>query len=190
VTQKEKVEYEREKVRRVEGNAKKEGDLLKILVNELHREIEGKDEHLKEVMTQLREAKDDIVKLEEANGRLKGQAISKWVDAAEADFDSMFQEEFALLRGSRDPSTRQSSERHTAESTPHPPDIIFQDAEEWLDPSSPELPPNHQSLQHRASSILSKANILSKARSWHLLAGAFTALILALVYRVMVHTGV
>merc|ERR1719153_225382 len=116
-------------------------ELLKILVNELHREIEGKDDQIKEIGTQLAEAKDDIVKLEEANGMLKGQAISKWVDAAEADFDSMFQEEFALLRNSREISrsrhsemsryseiSRQSSERQTAASTPFPQDDLNQES--------------------------------------------------------------
>ena len=57
----------------------KENDLLKILVNELHREIEGKNEHTKEVTTQLAEAKDDVAKLEEANGRLKGQ-VGPWLE--------------------------------------------------------------------------------------------------------------
>ena len=46
---------------------------MKILLGELHREIDGKDENIKDLMTQLVETKDDVVKLEEANGRLKGQ---------------------------------------------------------------------------------------------------------------------
>ena len=71
----EKMEMEREKLKRALDNAKKEGELLKILVNELHREIEGKDDQIKEIGTQLAEAKDDIFKLEEANTRLKGQVV-------------------------------------------------------------------------------------------------------------------
>ena len=71
----EKMEMEREKLKRALDNAKKEGELLKILVNELHREIEGKDEQIKEIGTQLAEAKDDVLKLEEANSRLKGQVL-------------------------------------------------------------------------------------------------------------------
>ena len=70
-----KMEVEREKLKRALDNAKKEGELLKILVNELHREIEGKDEQIKEIATQLAEAKDDVLKLEEANSRLKGQVL-------------------------------------------------------------------------------------------------------------------
>ena len=91
----EKLEGEKEKLKRAVENAKvcynslitlntvsmlqKENDLLKILVNELHREIEGKNDHIKEVATQLAEAKDDVVKLEEANGRLKGQ-VGPWIE--------------------------------------------------------------------------------------------------------------
>jgi len=185
VTQKEKVEYEKEKVKRVEGNAKKESELLKILVNELHREIEGKDEHMKEIMTQLTEAKDDIVKLEEANGRLKGQAISKWVDAAEADFDSMFQEEFALLRGSRDPSIRQSSEVRTADSTPFPGDLPAQDAVERVE--SMGQPSLSQRLQERTSSLLTRvtsntSSALSRAYAYHWVLPAFIVLLLAMAY--------
>ena len=71
----EKMEMEREKLKRALDNAKKEGELLKILVNELHREIEGKDDQIKEIGTQLAEARDDIFKLEEANTRLKGQVV-------------------------------------------------------------------------------------------------------------------
>ena len=71
----EKMETEREKLKRGLDNAKKEGELLKILVNELHREIEGKDDQIKEIATQLAEAKDDVLKLEEANSRLKGQVF-------------------------------------------------------------------------------------------------------------------
>ena len=71
----EKMEMEREKLKRGLDNAKKEGELLKILVNELHREIEGKDDQIKEIATQLAEAKDDVLKLEEANSRLKGQVL-------------------------------------------------------------------------------------------------------------------
>ena len=70
-----KMEVEREKLKRALDNAKKEGELLKILVNELHREIEGKDDQIKEIGTQLAEAKDDVLKLEEANSRLKGQVL-------------------------------------------------------------------------------------------------------------------
>ena len=70
-----KMEVEREKLKRALDNAKKEGELLKILVNELHREIEGKDDQIKETATQLAEAKDDVLKLEEANSRLKGQVL-------------------------------------------------------------------------------------------------------------------
>ena len=70
-----KMEVEREKLKRALDNAKKEGELLKILVNELHREIEGKDDQIKEITTQLAEAKDDVLKLEEANSRLKGQVL-------------------------------------------------------------------------------------------------------------------
>jgi len=185
VTQKEKVEYEKEKVKRVEGNAKKENELLKILVNELHREIEGKDEHMKEIMTQLTEAKDDIVKLEEANGRLKGQAISKWVDAAEADFDSMFQEEFALLRGSRDPSIRQSSEVHTADSTPFPGDIPAQDAVERVE--SMDQPSFTQRLPERTSSLLTRvtsntSSALSRPSAYQWVLPAFIVLLLAITY--------
>ena len=69
------METEREKLKRGLDNAKKEGELLKILVNELHREIEGKDDQIKEIATQLAEAKDDVLKLEEANSRLKGQVL-------------------------------------------------------------------------------------------------------------------
>ena len=79
----EKMETEREKLKRGLDNAKKEGELLKILVNELHREIEGKDDQIKEIATQLAEAKDDVLKLEEANSRLKGQVlvcIQRYVD--------------------------------------------------------------------------------------------------------------
>ena len=71
----EKMETEREKLKRGLDNAKKEGELLKILVNELHREIDGKDDQIKEIATQLAEAKDDVLKLEEANSRLKGQVL-------------------------------------------------------------------------------------------------------------------
>ena len=66
---------EKEKLKRGLDNAKKEGELLKILVNELHREIDGKDDQIKEIATQLAEAKDDVLKLEEANSRLKGQVL-------------------------------------------------------------------------------------------------------------------
>merc|ERR1712032_1242613 len=56
----------------------------KILVNELHREIEGKDDQIKEIGTQLAEAKDDVLKLEEANGRLKGQVMFDVLGITEA----------------------------------------------------------------------------------------------------------
>jgi len=80
----EKMEMEREKLKRALDNAKKEGELLKILVNELHREIEGKDDQIKEIGTQLAEAKDDIFKLEEANTRLKGQVMLDVLGITEA----------------------------------------------------------------------------------------------------------
>merc|ERR1712083_7164 len=80
----EKMETEREKSKRGLDNAKKEGELLKILVNELHREIEGKDDQIKEIATQLAEAKDDVLKLEEANSRLKGQVMFDVLGITEA----------------------------------------------------------------------------------------------------------
>jgi len=53
-------------------------------VNELHREIEGKDDQIKEIGTQLAEAKDDVLKLEEANSRLKGQVMFDVLGITEA----------------------------------------------------------------------------------------------------------
>ena len=88
----EKMETEREKSKRGLDNAKKEGELLKILVNELHREIEGKDDQIKEIATQLAEAKDDVLKLEEANSRLKGQVlvcVQRYVDMNALNIKSM-----------------------------------------------------------------------------------------------------
>ena len=88
----EKMETEREKLKRGLDNAKKEGELLKILVNELHREIEGKDDQIKEIATQLAEAKDDVLKLEEANSRLKGQVlvcVQHYVDMNALNIKSM-----------------------------------------------------------------------------------------------------
>ena len=88
----EKMETEREKLKRGLDNAKKEGELLKILVNELHREIEGKDDQIKEIATQLAEAKDDVLKLEEANSRLKGQVlvcVQRYVDMNALSIKSM-----------------------------------------------------------------------------------------------------
>merc|ERR1712080_474912 len=78
------MEVEREKLKRALDNGKEEGELLKILVNELHREIEGKDDQIKEIATQLAEAKDDVLKLEEANSRLKGQVIFDVLGITEA----------------------------------------------------------------------------------------------------------
>jgi len=79
-----KMEVEKEKLKRGLDNVKKEGDLLKILVNELHREIDGKDDQIKEIATQLAEAKDDVLKLEEANSRLKGQVMFDVLGITEA----------------------------------------------------------------------------------------------------------
>merc|ERR1712181_31696 len=78
------VKMEVEKLKRGLDTAKKEGELLKILVNELHREIEGKDDQIKEIATQLAEANDDVLKLEEANSRLKGQVMFDVLGITEA----------------------------------------------------------------------------------------------------------
>jgi len=193
------MEVEREKLKRALDNGKKEGELLKILVNELHREIEGKDDQIKEIATQLAEAKDDVLKLEEANSRLKGQAISKWVDAAEATLIRCFQEEFALLRGSREMSrsrhsemsrysemSRQSSERQTEASTPFPQDAANQESSEreeklscacvcsssTLTPSLTEANPQHK-----------MRTVLPKVQSWHLMSLAFIIILPAMIYR-------
>ena len=96
----EKMETEREKLKRGLDNAKKEGELLKILVNELHREIEGKDDQIKEIATQLAEAKDDVLKLEEANSRLKGQVlvcVQHYVDMNALSIKSMNLERAAYI---------------------------------------------------------------------------------------------
>merc|ERR1712181_23088 len=194
-----KMEGEKEKLKRGLDNAKKEGELLKILVNELHREIDGKDDQIKEIATQLAEAKDDVLKLEEANSRLKGQAISKWVDAAEADFDSLFQEEFALLRGSREMSrsrhsemsryseiSRQSSERQTEASTPFPQDVANQDSSEkeklscacaCSSTATPTPSPPEANLQVKMRTTL------PKVQTWHLMSLAFILIFPAMIYR-------
>lgn len=181
--QRKKLEREIEKLKRAVENTKKEGDLLKILANELHKEIESKDEYIKEINTQLVEVKDDVVKLEEANGRLKGQAISKWVDAAEADFDSMFQEEFALLRGSREVSrsvrdiSRQSSEQHTAASTPYPQDLPMQDVEERPNDPTPTPEPKQQNM------LMQGFTAAPKLKGWQWMVIAFLTLLPALFYK-------
>ena len=87
-----KMEVEREKLKRALDNAKKESELLKILVNELHREIEGKDDQIKEIGTQLAETKDDVLKLEEANSRLKGQVLvcAQWHHSCQFKYAANF----------------------------------------------------------------------------------------------------
>merc|ERR1712037_755563 len=183
-----KMEVEREKLKRALDNAKKEGELLKILVNELHREIEGKDDQIKEITTQLAEAKDDVLKLEEANSRLKGQAISKWVDAAEADFDSMFQEEFALLRSSREMSrsrhsemSRQSSERQTEASTPFPQDAANQDSSEREEKLSCACAPTPTPSLPEANLQVKMRTGLPKVQTWQLMSLAFIIIFPAMI---------
>jgi len=80
---------------------------MKEKLNETVTEVELQCQMYRGNQKLLEEARDDILKLEEENSRLKDQvcmncplllcvniptqAISKWVDAAESDFDSMFQ---------------------------------------------------------------------------------------------------
>ena len=82
---------------------------MKEKLNETIKEVELQKETYQQNETMMTELRDKILKLQEENLRLKDQvfanscihfslyiniptqAISKWVDAAESDFDSMFQ---------------------------------------------------------------------------------------------------
>ena len=82
---------------------------MKEKLNETIKEVELQKETYQQNETMMTELRDKILKLQEENLRLKDQvfanlsmflslyiniptqAISNWVDAAESDFDSMFQ---------------------------------------------------------------------------------------------------
>merc|ERR1712106_886770 len=89
-----RVSRDKEKWRMMEENVKRDKVEMKEKLNETVTEVELQCQMYRGNQKLLEEARDDILKLEEENSRLKDQAISKWVDAAESDFDSMFQEEF------------------------------------------------------------------------------------------------
>lgn len=82
---------DKDKWKQLEENVKRDKLEMKEKLNETMEEVEVQNEKYRENQKLLSEARDDILKLEEANALLKDQAISKWVDAAESDFDSMFQ---------------------------------------------------------------------------------------------------
>eukprot|EP00090_Calanus_glacialis_P001102 TRINITY_DN10775_c0_g1_i5.p1 TRINITY_DN10775_c0_g1~~TRINITY_DN10775_c0_g1_i5.p1 ORF type:complete len:650 (-),score=199.32 TRINITY_DN10775_c0_g1_i5:285-2234(-) len=82
---------DKDKWKQLEENVKRDKLEMKEKLNETIKEVEVQNEKYRENQKLLLEARDDILKLEEANALLKDQAISKWVDAAESDFDSMFQ---------------------------------------------------------------------------------------------------
>merc|ERR1712106_380317 len=104
-----RVSRDKEKWRMMEENVKRDKVEMKEKLNETVTEVELQCQMYRGNQKLLEEARDDILKLEEENSRLKDQvcmncplllcvyiptqAISKWVDAAESDFDSMFQEE-------------------------------------------------------------------------------------------------
>jgi len=89
----ERMAKDKEKWKALEDNVKKEKTEMMEQLNQTIKELEAQNEKYYENQKLLANARDDIINLEEANARLKDQAISKWVDAAESDFDSMFQEE-------------------------------------------------------------------------------------------------
>jgi len=103
----ERMARDKDKWKSLEETVKKEKQEMKENLNGTIKEVEIQSDKFREVQALLVEARDDILKLEEANALLKDQAITKWVDAAESDFDSMFQEEI----NSREKDSQDNSEQ-------------------------------------------------------------------------------
>jgi len=89
----EQVKADKKKVASMEESVLKEREKVWGQLNSTVDQVESQRKKYQELQTMLTEARDDIIKLEEENSRLKDQAISKWVDAAESDFDCLFQVE-------------------------------------------------------------------------------------------------
>merc|ERR1711892_283888 len=81
---------------------KKRDNNMEIEVERITEELRETENQLKDTQVLLSEAKDDIASLEEANGKLKEQAISQLVDAAEADHDSLLKEQAKIEKEDKD----------------------------------------------------------------------------------------
>ena len=101
------LKTDKQKIKTMESSVSKDRDNVLEQLNNTAEQVEIQSKKYLDLQTMLKEARDDIIKLEEENARLKDQvrttkfsnvitygptqAISKWVDAAESDFDCMFQ---------------------------------------------------------------------------------------------------
>merc|ERR1712029_354531 len=83
----EQVKADKKKVASMEESVIKEREKVWGQLNNTVEQVESQRKKYQELPTMLTEARDDIIKLEEENSRLKDQAMSKCVDAAESDFD-------------------------------------------------------------------------------------------------------
>jgi len=87
----EQIKEDKGKMKSMEEGVNKERDAVLEQLNSTVAQVDNQRKKYLELQNMLTEARDDIIKLEEENGRLKDQALTKWVDAAESDFDCLFQ---------------------------------------------------------------------------------------------------
>merc|ERR1711951_318618 len=101
-----------------------------------------------------------------------------------------FQEEFALLRSSREMSrsrhsemSRQSSEQQTEASTPFPQDVANQDSSEREEKLSCVCSSTPTPSLSEASLQVKMRTALPKVHTWHLMSLAFILIFPAMIYR-------
>eukprot|EP00092_Neocalanus_flemingeri_P001703 GFUD01001818.1.p1 GENE.GFUD01001818.1~~GFUD01001818.1.p1 ORF type:complete len:625 (-),score=203.65 GFUD01001818.1:374-2248(-) len=80
----ERLSHDKDKWKSLEESVKKDKHEMREKVNETMNEVEAQNAKAREVQTLLAEARDDILRLEEANSRLKDQVMSDMIGISEA----------------------------------------------------------------------------------------------------------